>query len=265
MIALLPGGLAMSYEEMGSGMPLLFVHGWPHDRTLWSGQLAGLSTRARCIAPDLRGFGGSAVEGPYSMDQYADDLAALLDHLGISQAVVCGLSMGGYVSMALLRRHPRRVRGLILTDTRATADTDEGREKRARLVEFVQEHGVAALAARQLKAMVGTTTLSSRPELCESLVRLMSAAPLEGVVGALRAMAARESSAELLSKVSVPVLVVGGAEDSFTSPDELRALAAGIPGSRFELLEGAGHVSPFERPAAFNCVVAEFLESLVCS
>lgn len=265
MIALLPGGLSLSYDEMGSGMPLLFVHGWPHDHTLWSGQLTCLSTRARCIAPDLRGFGGSSVQGPYSMEQYADDLAAFLDHLGLDQVVVCGLSMGGYVAMAMLRRHPRRVRALILADTRATADTDEGREKRARLVAFVEAHGVPALAVRQLKAMVAATTLSSRPELCQSLVQLMSAAPLEGVVGALRAMAARPSSVELLSRVEVPVLVIGGAEDSFTPPNELRAMAAGIPGSRFELLEGGGHVSPFERPAAFNHVVAEFLESLVAS
>lgn len=265
MIALLPGGLTLSYDEMGSGVPLLLVHGWPHDCTLWSGQLAGLSTRARCIAPDLRGFGGSSVEGPYSMEQYADDLVALLDHLGLAQAVVCGLSMGGYVAMAMLRRHPERVRALILTDTRATPDTRDGREKRARLAEFVLDHGVPALAARQLKAMVGASTLATRPELCESLVRMMSAAPLEGVVGALRAMAERASSVEMLGSASLPVLVVGGSEDSFTPPDELRALAAGIPGSRFELLEGGGHVSPFERPAAFNHVVAEFLESLMGS
>ena len=265
MIALLPGNLELAYEESGSGPPLLFIHGWPHNRTLWSGQLSGLSTHARCIAPDLRGFGGSTVTGPYAMEQYAADLVALLDSLGVDRAIVCGLSMGGYVAMAMVRHHRDRVRALILASTRATADTPEGREKRVRLVEFVREHGVEALAARQLKAMVGATTFDSRPELLESLRRLMAAAPLEGVVGALQAMADRPDSTALLATLDIPTLVIGGREDTFTQPDELGQLAAGIPGARLELIATAGHVCAFERPAAFDHLVAEFLETLVLS
>src|SRR5690349_24062690 len=105
MIALLPSGLELAYDEAGSGLPLLLLHGWPYNRTMWAGQLGGLATYARVLAPDLRGAGGSTVRGPYTMDQYADDLAAFLDALGIARAVVCGLSMGGYVSFAMLRRH----------------------------------------------------------------------------------------------------------------------------------------------------------------
>jgi 3-oxoadipate enol-lactonase len=265
MIVLLPGKLEIAYEESGSGPPLLFIHGWPHDRTLWSGQLSGLSTHARCIAPDLRGFGGSTVAGPYSMAQYADDLAALLDSLGIDRAVVCGLSMGGYVAMALLRQHRDRVRALILTSTRATADTPEAREKRMRLISFVRENGVEALAARQLRAMVGETTFTSRPELLESLRRLMAAAPLDGVAGALQAMADRPDSTQLLSTIDLPTLVIGGAEDTFTPPAELGQLAAAIPNARLELIATAGHVCAFERPAAFDHLVAEFLETLMLS
>jgi len=265
MKALLPGKLEIAYEEAGSGPPLLFIHGWPHNRTLWSGQLSGLSTHARCIAPDLRGFGDSTASGPYSMAQYADDLAALLDSLGIDRAIVCGLSMGGYVAMAMLRHHRDRVRALILTSTRAIADTPEGREKRMRLIDFVREHGVEALATRQLRAMVGETTFSSRPALLESLRRLMAAAPLEGVVGALQAMADRPDSTELLKTLDIPALVIGGAEDTFTPPAELGQLAAAIPNARLELIATAGHVCAFERPAAFDHLVAEFLESLVLS
>lgn len=265
MKALLPGRLEITYEEAGSGSPLLFVHGWPHDRTLWSGQLSGLSTHARCIAPDLRGFGGSTVAGPYSVKQYADDLVVLLDSLGIDRAIVCGLSMGGYVAMAMLRHHPRRVRALILTSTRATADTAEGREKRMRLIAFVRENDVEALAARQLHAMVGKTTFDSRPEILESLRRLMASAPPDGVIGGLQAMADRPDSTELLATTSIPTLVIGGAEDTFTTPAELGQLAAGIPTARLELIATAGHVCAFERPAAFNHLVAEFLESLVLS
>jgi 3-oxoadipate enol-lactonase len=263
MIALLPSGLEVAYDEAGSGIPLLMVHGWPHDRTLWSGQLNGLSRAARCLAPDLRGFGGSSVMEPYTIDQYADDLVAFLDALGIEQAVVCGLSMGGYIAFAMLRRHRARVRALIFADTSATADTDETRENRMRLIVLIEEHGVEALAERQLRPMLGRATFENQPQLVESVRRMMASAPAEGAIGALRAMAARPDSSAMLSAIDVPTLVVGGAEDQLTSPDELRALATAIPRSGFELLEQCGHVCPIERPAAFNHVVSEFLGTLL--
>ena len=262
MIALLAGGLEVEYDETGRGLPLLFIHGWPHNRTLWAGQMSGLATQARCLAPDLRGFGGSSVMEPYSIAQYADDLAALLDARGIERAVVCGLSMGGYVALAMLRQHRPLLRGLILTSTRATADTAEAREKRARLIAFVEEHGVEALAGRQLRAMVGSTTFESRASVRESLREMMAGAPTAGVIGALRAMAERPDATDLLPTIDIPTLVVGGAEDGFTPPDELRAMAARIPRSRFELLAGGGHVCAYERPGAFNHVVGEFLSGL---
>jgi 3-oxoadipate enol-lactonase len=263
MIAMLPGGVELACDDVGSGTPLLFIHGWPHDHSLWAAQLSGLKTQARCIAPDLRGFGDSSVVPPYTIDQYADDLAALLGMLGIERAVVCGLSMGGYIALSMLRRHRSLLRGLILTSTRATADTPEAREKRMRLIAFVEERGVEALASRQLKAMVGETTLNSRPDVLESLRLMMAGAPAEGVVGGLRAMADRRDSTDMLAGIELPTLVVGGAEDTFTAPDEMRALADAIPGSRLEIIRGGGHVCPYEKPAAFNHLVAEYLASLV--
>ena len=262
MIATLPTGLEVAFDEAGSGIPLLFIHGWPHNRTLWAGQLSGLATQARCIAPDLRGFGGTTVAGPWSIDRFADDLASLLDARQVERAVVCGLSMGGYVALAMLRRHRSRLRALVLTSTRATADSAEAREKRRRLIAFVEQHGVDALAGRQLRTMVGETTFERRPLVRESLRRMMEAAPKEGVIGALRAMADRPDATLLLPTIGVPTLVVGGAEDGFTPPEELRAMAAQIPHSRFELIAGAGHACAFERPAAFNHVVNEFLSGL---
>jgi pimeloyl-ACP methyl ester carboxylesterase len=263
MIAMLPGGLEVACDDVGSGTPLLFIHGWPHDRSLWAAQLSGLRTQARCIAPDLRGFGGSSVTPPYSIDQYADDLVALLAMLGVERAVVCGLSMGGYVAMSMLRRHRTVFRGLILTSTRASADTPEAREKRMKLIAFVGEQGMQALAARQLKAMVGDTTFNSRPDVLEALRFMMAQAPSEGVVGGLRAMADRRDSTDLLAGIDFPTLVVSGAEDTFTVPEEMRSLADAIPGSRLEVISGGGHVCPYEKPAAFNHVVAEYLASLV--
>ena len=259
MRALLPGGLELSYDDVGSGVPLLFIHGWPHNRTLWAAQLSALPTRARCIAPDLRGFGDSTVLTPYSIDQYADDLSELLGLLGVERAVVCGLSMGGYVALALVHRHRLLVRGLILASTRATADTEEMREKRMRLIAFVQEHGVEALASRQLKSMVGGTTFSNRPDVLEALRQLMASAPRAGVIGGLEAMANRIDATNQLPGIDMPCLVVSGSEDTFTPPAEMQAMASAIPRSRREVIQDAGHLCSYERPAAFNHVVSEFL------
>jgi 3-oxoadipate enol-lactonase len=263
MIALLPGGLELAYDEAGSGTPLLLVHGWPLDRTMWAGQLGGLGTQARVLAPDLRGFGGSSVRPPYTIDQYADDLVAFLDALGLARAVVCGLSMGGYIAFSMLRRHRDRVRALILADTRATADTDEARESRRKQIVLIQQEGMSALAERQLQPMIGRTTLERQPELVESVRHLMASVPPEGAIGALRAMAERPDSTPMLGSIDVPTLVVGGAEDGITPPSVLRAMAAEIRRSRVEIVEQAGHLSPLERPAAFNHVVGEFLGALL--
>ena len=263
MIALLPGGLELAYDEAGSGLPLLLVHGWPHDRTMWAGQLGGLATYARVIALDLRGAGGSTVRGPYTIDQYADDLVAFLDSLGIARAVMCGLSMGGYIAFSMLRRHRDRIRGLSLADTRATADSDETRANRERSITVIEQEGMTALASRQLQTSVGRSTLERQAPLAETVRRMMASVPPEGAIGALRAMAARPDSTPLLRTIDLPTLVVGGAEDGITPPDVLREMAAAIPKSRIEILEQGGHLSPLERPAAFNHVVTEFLETLL--
>ena len=263
MIALLRGGLELAYDEGGSGTPLLLVHGWPHDRTLWAGQLGGLATTARVLAPDLRGFGGSSARAPYTIDQYADDLVAFLEVLGVAQAVVCGLSMGGYVAFSMLRRHRERVRGLILADTRATADTDEVRANRSKLIALIEQEGMDALAERQLQPMLGRTTLERQPQLVETVRHMMTSTPAEGAIGALRAMAARPDSTPMLAAIDVPTLVVGGAEDAITPPEVLRAMAARIPRSRVEIIAQGGHVCPLERPAAFNHVVSEYLGALL--
>jgi pimeloyl-ACP methyl ester carboxylesterase len=262
MRVLLPGGLELAYDASGRGLPLLFIHGWPHNRTLWAGQMSGLPTQARCIAPDLRGFGDSSANGPYSIAQYAADLVALLDALQVDRVVACGLSMGGYVALALLRHHRDRIRGLVLTSTRATADTPEARDKRTRLIEFISEYGMESLAGKQLGSMLSQATLDSRTEVRESLRLLMASASKEGAIGALRAMMERSDSSDLLSTIDFPALVVAGAEDVLTPLDEQRALAAAIPGCRFEQVGAAGHACAYERPAAFNHVVAEFLGGL---
>jgi 3-oxoadipate enol-lactonase len=241
----------------------VFLHPFPADRTFWAPQLGALVDHSRCIAPDLRGFGETTCAAPFTMDQYADDVAGLLDVLGVERAVLCGLSMGGYVALALWRRHRRRVRALVLADTRGGADTDEARAKRRALAAVAREKGASAVADAQIGSLVGASTQERSPQAVDALHHMLETAPVDGIVGALEAMMARADSLPLLPTIDVPTLVLVGAEDVLTPEAEARRLQEGIPGSRLEVIAGAGHASSFERPAAFNRLVSEFLASLV--
>jgi len=255
-------GVELGYDDVGKGLPIAFVHGFPHNRTLWAPQVNALVDRARCIALDLRGFGESSKHGPFSIDQFADDLALLLRLLGIERAVVAGLSMGGYVALAFWRRHRAMVRALVLADTRAGADSDDGREKRRALIDVAKTRGSGAVADAQITGMIGKSTRAKRPALIDDVHRMLGSAPVDGIVGALEAMMERIDSTATLPTIDVPTLVVVGAEDVLTPPSEAEILHEAIRGSRLEVIDHAGHVSNLERPAAFNHVLTEFLASL---
>jgi 3-oxoadipate enol-lactonase len=253
----------LAFEDVGGGFPLVLLHAFPLNATMWAPQLPALMNGCRCLAPDLRGFGASPVAGPHTMDQYADDVAAMLDALGIERAVIAGLSMGGYVALALWRRHRERIRALVLADTRATPDSPEAAAKRVELMAVAREGGAAAVAERQIVALLGTTTRAKHPEIEEDVRGLILRAPVEGIVGALDAIMHRADSTPLLPTIDVPTLIVVGAEDTITTPAESQAMHAAIAGSRIEIIEGAGHLSNLERPAAFNTVVSEFVGGLL--
>jgi 3-oxoadipate enol-lactonase len=261
MIAL-NAGIEIGYDDIGIGLPVVFLHGFPHNRTLWTPQVHGLVDRARCIAPDLRGFGDTTIAGPYSMDQYADDVASLLDVLRIERAVIAGLSMGGYVAFSVWRRHRARVRALILADTRAGADGEAARAKRDEMIQTAREKGSRAVADAMITVMVGQGTRTRSPEVVDEVHRMLASAPVEGIVGALESLKSRIDSTPTLATINVPVLIVVGEDDALTPVAESRAMHAAIPGSLFEIIGGAGHVSNMERPAAFNHVLSEFLATL---
>jgi pimeloyl-ACP methyl ester carboxylesterase len=258
MIALLDS-MEIGYDEDGSGIPVLFIHGFPHDRSLWAPQLQGLTAQARCIAPDLRGFGESSVAPPWSMDRYADDLVGLMDVLRIERAVVAGLSMGGYVAFALWRRHPQRVRGLALCNTRSGADSEEAREKRRALMAKARTDGSSAVADALVPGMIGKSTRDKRPEITNAVHRMISSVPADGIIGALQAMMERPDSTPTLSTINVPTVIVTGDEDVVIPIEDARSMHAAIRGSTIEVISGAGHLSNLERPAAFNHIVSEFL------
>ncbi len=207
-------GFSMAYSDLGQGPPLLFVHGFPLNRQLWQPQLEGLSDVARVIVPDLRGHGDSqAAPGPYSMDLFADDLNAFLDALGIQEKIVlCGLSMGGYVAFAFYRKYAQRLRGLILTATRAAADTPQGRDGRDQMMATAREKGVAAIAESMLPKLLAPQTYSTRPELVERARSITLGVSLEGVLGDLAALKNRPDSTPTLAQIDVPTLLLHGAE-----------------------------------------------------
>jgi pimeloyl-ACP methyl ester carboxylesterase len=257
---------ALSVRESGSGTPLLLLHAFPLSSRMWQAQLDDLPGRegdgARVLAVDLRGFGGTAL-GPDrpSLDLLADDLALLLDRAGIDRAVVGGLSLGGYTAMALARRHPHRLAGLLLADTKAVADNEQQRANRERIAAAVLARGsVRLLVDEQLPSpLLGATTAERRPELVAQVRALMEEATPEAVAWMQRAMAARPDSLELLARLDVPAAVVVGAEDLITPVPEAEAMASALPDATLSVLPQAGHLSAMEAPEAFNTAVRELL------
>ncbi len=255
-------GIATAVDVQGDGPPVLFVHGFPLDRTMWRHMAAPLTGRQR-IAPDLRGLGMSdAPEGGYFIEEYADDMAALLEQLGIERAVVCGLSMGGYVALEMVRRHRHRLQGLILMSTRATADGPEAKAGRDEMIQLVQRQGPATLVDRMLPKLLSPETLGTMPDVVERVRTMIAGSPAAGIIGALTAMKERGDSTDLLRGIDFPTLVVAGREDQLIPLESSRSMAEQIPDSHFTVIAGAGHLAPMEQPIATSRVVGEFLESV---
>jgi len=256
-------GVNLAVEVRGEGPAILFVHGYPFDHTIWRDQIDALEGYRR-IAPDLRGMGQSdAPDLGYGMAIYAADLAALLDALGVNEVILCGLSMGGYVAFEFLRNWRPRVRGLVLMDTRAEADSPEARRARDATAAIARERGSSAVAEAMLPKILSPATLAGHPEVVERVRALMAGTPVPGMVGALAAMRDRPESESLLPTLAgLPTLVLVGEADVLTPPDQARAMAQVIPGARLAVIPGAGHIPPVEQPAATTEALQEFLRLL---
>lgn len=255
----LDGG-AIEYAVAGDGPALLLLHAFPLGHFMWDAQAAALASKYRVIRFDARGFGGSdRAQGPLTMERIADDAAALLDHLGVARAVVGGCSMGGYAALAFVRRHPQRLAGLVLQDTRAGADSEEGKAGRMALAAKVLAEGASVAVSAFLPKLLGETTQREQEPLVAALrERILATAP-QAIADALHGLAARADSRPTLAEVRVPTLVLVGAEDVLTPPAESQAMAAAIPGSRLEIVARAGHLANLERPEAVNQALAAFL------
>lgn len=257
------GEIELGWEEAGQGLPLVLLHAFPLNRRMWQAQQQALAVRYRVITPDLRGHGESAVgEEDSTMERLAEDVARLLDALGLERVVLGGLSMGGYVAFAFLRRYAARLAGLILADTRAGADTEEGRRGRFETAAVAEKEGSAAIAERLLPKLLAPATHEKKPEVVRAVREMILATSPAGIARALRGMAARPDSSPLLPTINVPTLVLVGEEDMLTPPAEAEAMARSIPGAKLVKIPAAGHLSNLEQPAAFTAAVEEFLARL---
>jgi pimeloyl-ACP methyl ester carboxylesterase len=257
-------GITLGYEEQGSGMPVLLIHGYPLNRRMWQPQITGLSGDARVLAVDLRGCGESqATAGPYSMDLLADDCAGLLDAVGVTeQIVLCGLSMGGYVAMAFRRKYAERLAGLILVATRAGADTPEGKAGREQAAALAQREGPTEIAKSMLPKLLAPKSYETQPKLVEYVKEIIQTCSIEGLVGDLLGMKDRPDSMPSLMTIQGPTLIVHGADDQIIPVKEAEAMRDAIPNALLQIIPESGHLVNLEQPDLFNQTVSSYLKSI---
>lgn len=255
-------GVRLAYSDLGEGEAVfLLVHGFPLNRSMWDPQVGVLRTMGRVIAPDLRGFGASEAgpPGPLSMDQHADDLAALLDYLRVVGTVIyCGLSMGGYIGFSFWRRHRERVRAFVLADTRASADTDQGRAGRLQMAAAAEALGSSQPAIDGMLPTFFAPSLRLDGPIPRRVEAMMAGTPGRVVADGQRGLADRPDSLGLLPSIDVPALVVVGEHDRLTPPFESERMSADIPEATLEVIPQAGHMSNLENPDAFNQALVRF-------
>lgn len=256
-------GIALGYTDQGKGTPLVFIHAFPVSKAMWQPQVEALIEHYRVITIDLRGHGESdAVLWNYTLDDYAGDVIGLLDHLKIDHAAFVGLSMGGYTLFSLYRHYPDRVKAMILADTRAQADTEEGKAGRRAMAQTALKDGASAVAELMIPKLLGSSTIQQRPEIVDRIRRMILKTSPAGIIVDLMAMAARPDSTELLSRIACPTLVIVGEQDAATPVAESRYLADRISGSALVIIPEAGHLSNVERPEQFNQALVTFLADI---
>jgi pimeloyl-ACP methyl ester carboxylesterase len=256
-------GRTVAYDDAGAGQPLVLVHGFPLSREMWKPQVDALQSEYRVLAPDLPGFGGTApLSDPPSMDGMTDVVANFLDAVNVREPVALGgLSMGGYVALAFARRYPDRLRALILADTRSEPDDETGKANRDKMIAYAKEHTATGVIEQMMPKMVSGETQTRRPEVVAEVRRIAGMQSVGGIIAALMAMRDRPDAAPGLAPITVPTLVLVGADDALTPPAMSQNLAGRIPGARLVSIPGAGHLSNMEKPADFTAAVADFLRA----
>jgi 3-oxoadipate enol-lactonase len=258
-------GVPLDYTTAGprTGMPVVLIHGFPFSKEMWAPQLAPLSAEHYVVTYDVRGHGASGRgDGQYSIEMFVDDLIALIDHLKLSRVVVCGLSMGGYIALRAIERHPERFRGLILCDTKSEADNNEARIRRAEQMKAVKTGGMRTFAENYLKSVFYKKTFAANPEAVELIRRTIEAADPFAVAGTFLALAARTDTTAALYSIAVPSLILVGHHDVLTPPSAARAMQEKIPRSVLHVIPHAAHLSTLENPEEATEHMLEYLKGL---
>jgi pimeloyl-ACP methyl ester carboxylesterase len=253
-------GARLAYEELGSGEPILFIHGHPFNRSMWRDQ-SPLAREYRLILPDLRGYGDSGGETTRTMlDEMALDLAYLLDELGVDKVIVCGLSMGGQIALDFYRLFPSRVSALVIADSDASGETPESYQRRMDLIALIERIGMKRYTDEHIHEYIAPASLQNQPVYVH-LYEMMTATRGAAAVAAHRGRAERRDHMKALESIRVPTLLVVGSEDHFTPPSVMERMRALIPDAKLVCIPGAGHLPNMERPGAFNAAVETFLKS----
>jgi 3-oxoadipate enol-lactonase len=261
MVKVVIHGVTVGYTDQGNGTPLVFIHAFPLSKSMWHPQVDALKDTYRVITIDLGGHGESdIVLWNDSLDHYAKHVIQLLDHLGIAQAVFVGLSMGGYTLFSIYRHYANRVKAMVLADTRAQADSEEGKAGRRSMAELAFSDGAPAIADLMLPKLLAPSTMEHHSEIVEQIRQMILHTSTAGIVVDLVAMAARPDSTDLLPTITCPTVVIVGEDDQATPVAESQYIAQRIPGSTLVTIPQAGHLSNFEQPAAFNQALNSFLK-----
>jgi len=253
--------MKLSYSYAGEGtIPIIFLHGFPFDKTMWKEQIDYFKKGACVISLDLRGFGKSQDQSSgLSIDIFANDLVLFMNEFEIEKAVVCGLSMGGYVALNAVKKFPERFEALILCDTQCKADSEEGRMKRYETIEQIKLNGTADFNENFIKSVFHPDSFANHPEVVENLRKTVESNSKEIIMEGLSALANRAETCSSLADIKIPTLIVCGNEDMLTPVSQSEYMHKKIKGSVLKIIENAGHVSNLEQPEAFNLLLKEFL------
>ncbi len=253
--------ITISYNDIGEGdIPVIFLHGYPFDKSMWKGQLDSLKSLTRLIACDIRGFGKSTdEETPLSIDLFCEDLVLFMDKLNIKKAIVCGLSMGGFISLKAVKIYPERFKALILCDTQCIADTAEVKEKRYEAIEQINLDGADIFNEKFIKSVFHPDSLTNKMEIVENLRSIVFANSKAIITAGLTALAERSETCSSLDTIRIPTLIICGREDKVTPLVQSKFMHKHIKASSLKIIEDAGHVSNLEQPNEFNKYVLDFL------
>jgi 3-oxoadipate enol-lactonase len=254
----------LSYDDLGEGVvPIIFLHGFPFSKSMWQTQLDFLKSSNRVIACDIRGFGNSKdEESVMSMDLFGDDLIQFMDRLNIDKAVVCGLSMGGYIALNVCKRYAERLEALILCDTQCIADSPEGKAKRYKLIDEIALNGTENFTEGFIKNVFHKDSLTGKKEVVEELRKVIVSNSKHVITTGLKALAERSETCSVLNKITVPTLIICGREDKVTTLAQSEFMNQNIEGSILRIIDDAGHVSNLEQADEFNKHLQDFLKKL---